>query len=43
MREAIEIELVPHNINIEEGLNLSKAWIPLLHKIKEKTRTPVTQ
>jgi hypothetical protein len=43
IKEAIEIELNPHNINREEGLHLSKAWKPLLHKIKDKRRTPDTQ
>jgi hypothetical protein len=43
IREAIEIELHPYNINREEGLHLSKAWKPLLHKIRENRRTPDTQ
>jgi hypothetical protein len=36
IRQAIAIDLHPHNINREEGLHLSKAWKPLLHKIKKK-------
>jgi hypothetical protein len=39
IREATEIELHPQNINSEEGLHLSKAWKPFLHKIKQKRRT----
>jgi hypothetical protein len=39
IREATEIELHSNNINREEGLHLSKAWKPLLHKIKDKRRS----
>jgi hypothetical protein len=40
IREAIEIQVHPNNINREEGLHLSRAWKHLLHKIKDKRWNP---
>jgi hypothetical protein len=34
IREAIEIELNPYNMNKEEGFCLSKSWKPLICTLK---------
>jgi hypothetical protein len=40
MKDAVEIENRLNNINMEDGLVLSRTWIPLVHSLKDWRNPP---
>ena len=38
IREAIEIEKIPLNLNKDDNLKLNECWRPIIHRLKDTNR-----
>jgi hypothetical protein len=43
IKEAVKLKMHPNNFNRDEGLVLSKAWKPLLHRLQENSQLKTEQ